>query len=104
MMMQFYARSPNMDHVAEMQRLGLAHQALRQELLQANLTVEKCRTELALAGNHVHNGDSQTGELVREPSELRNFKVTFVKWVNDRRSSCVGTSHFGIRPCSRRRL
>ena len=67
-----------------MQKVCAARDHLAQELQNVTVALERCGQELALRDAMLRNGDAQTGDIVRELAELRNFKVHFGQWVNDK--------------------
>ena len=63
-------------------KMCAARGALAHELQNVNMALERCRQELAVREATLRNGDAQTGDIVMELGELRNFKVNFGQWVN----------------------
>ena len=70
-------KSSNLEYVGEVQKVCAARDQLAQELQNVTMALERCGQEVALRYAMLRNGDAQTGDFVRELTELRNFKVHF---------------------------
>ena len=77
-------KSSNLEYVGEMQKMCAARDALAHELQNVNMALERCKQELALRDAMLKNGDAQTGDIVKDLAELRNFKINFGQWVNEK--------------------
>ena len=84
MVAEYHVKSSNMEYVSEMQKVCAARDQLAHALQSAIIALERCGQEVALRDAMLRNGDAQTGDIVQELAELRNFKVHFGQWVNER--------------------
>ena len=74
----------NQVYLADVQRLRAANSSLLEEVNLAGERLTRCQRETEVREAMLRDGGTKTAGLMGELNELRDFKVRFEAWVNER--------------------
>ena len=87
-------QSINQVYLADVQRLRAANSSLLEEVYLTGERLTRCQREIEVREAMLREGGTKTAGLMGELNELRDFKVRFEAWVNERLTTEKAASAF----------